>query len=63
MSDYIKFLQTCLDEAPRDDGAAGVLRKIVHSAADAAPVDALVEVVQTMMATRRRELDRYLQRN
>jgi hypothetical protein len=63
MSDYIKFLHACLDEAPRDEGAAGVLREIMHSAADAAPVDALVEVMRTMVELRERDLRRFLQRN
>ena len=56
MSDYVKVIQACIDEAPQDEGAARILRQVVRGAADRAPIDALVEMVQQILEIRERDI-------
>lgn len=63
MSDHIKLVKACLQDAPHDERAVRVLRKIVHGVAESAPVGSLVAIVEAMMSIRQAERQRALERN
>ncbi len=56
MSEHLRILEECIQDAPTDDGAADLLREIVKGAAERAPLDALIEMGKTLVAIRRRDL-------
>lgn len=56
MPDHTKIIEACIRKAPHDEGAAKVLRRVLRGAADRAPVDALVEMAEAILAIRERDL-------
>lgn len=63
MSDYVKVVEACIQEASHDECAARILRRVLKGAAERAPVDALVEIVQTILDIRERDVHSNLERN
>jgi hypothetical protein len=63
MSEYVKVVESCLREAPHDEGAVRILRNILASAAERAPAEALVEIVRTVLAIRERDMQVQLECN
>ena len=65
MNEQLGFLQNCVKDVQvtHDESAVEVLRAIVERAAAVAPVDALLELAQTLIAIRKRDLRREAEAN
>lgn len=63
MSQQLTFLEDCIRDAHIDDQAVELLRVIIRGAASSAPVEALVEMSQSLVDIRRRDLRRDAERN
>ena len=55
MSEYMTYLVDCIRDASDDEQAAALLRLIVKSAAEKAPLPALIEMGQCLVEIRRRD--------
>ena len=63
MSSQLYYLECCVRDACIDDQAVDLLRAIIRGAAERAPVEALVEIGQTLIDIRKRDQKASLENN
>lgn len=63
MSQQLRYLEGCIRDAQNDEQAAALLRAIIKGAAESAPVDALIEIGQSLVTIRKRDARMEAERN